>query len=496
MADISMPSMKDVAAFTDLIANNPGPAIAAFALLAGVALLIGVTSKLPTMTTTIVALVLLASLVTAGGFTIYRVMEKPAADPDTAVVFKFKLADETIRLESTALNTYVGAVDGTSNQRRMLFRTKDEPGKWAAIRTTRVCPPSEADACPQADYTLPVWLVRSGTAQHFRDDGPGARIVVFFQEDPSRNCTIFPEPRPSAKPKNYGGPDLCRPEEDHADNRPRPGFGWIATAWANEPSVPADLAVVRKKLASADPKVRGEGRVELQKASNAAVLLDKILAEPAGKERDRIITNALIAAIYFGEDKWKDVTPATKARLMTLLIDKDELVSRYAKSVLRRYPDAGMLVLVKVAAEQATGDDKKKLTVAVSDIEYNLGVTRLQEARASRDDATKWQATQDTFQSGIKSGQSLPGGGKQEPDVTKNYFGLALSTADRWATAKPAAMAPTQVTAAFVKFLDVVDKEHYPFAEQIEAATCVTKIGTSAVEQYEKSLGECLKFFR
>src|SRR4051812_18715089 len=150
MADTSLPSMKDVADFTDLIANHPGPAIAAFALLAGVALLIGLTSKLPTVTTTIVALVLLASLVAAGGFTIYRVMVDPATDADTSVVFKFKLADETIRLESTALNTYVGAVEGTSTQRRMLFRVKDGAGKWAAIRTTRICPPNEADACPQS----------------------------------------------------------------------------------------------------------------------------------------------------------------------------------------------------------------------------------------------------------------------------------------------------------------------------------------------------------
>jgi hypothetical protein len=204
----------------------------------------------------------------------------------------------------------------------------------------------------------------------------------------------------------------------------------------------------------------------------------------------------LIAAIYFGEDKWKDATAATKATIMALLIDKDELVSRYAKSVLRRYPDAGLLAQVKAAAEQATGDNRTKLTVAMSDIEYNLGVTRLQEARADRNDATKWQTAQQTFQQGIKSGQSLPGGGKQEPDVTKNYFGLALSTADKWAAAKPGTMAPTEVTVAFAKFLDVVDKEPYPFAEQIEAASCVTKIGTTAVAQYEKSLGECLKFFR
>jgi hypothetical protein len=270
----------------------------------------------------------------------------------------------------------------------------------------------------------------------------------------------------------------------------------MGTAWAKDASGPADLAAVRKKLASADSKIRAEGRVDLQKASNAVALLDRLLAEPAGKERDRIVTNALIAAIYFGDDKWKEATAVTKATIMALLVDKDELVSRYAKSVLRRYPDVGLLAQVKAAAEQATGDDRTKLTVAVSDIEYNLGVTRLQEARADRGDATKWQTAQETFQQGIKSGQSLPGGGKQEPDVTKNYFGLALSTADRWAAAKPGTMAPTEVTVAFAKFLDMVDKEPYPFAEQIEAASCVTKIGATAVAQYEKSLGECLKFFR
>ena len=270
----------------------------------------------------------------------------------------------------------------------------------------------------------------------------------------------------------------------------------MATAWADERSTPADLAVVRKKLASTDPKIRTEGRVELQKASNAAELLDKILAEPAGKERDRIVANALIAAIYFGDDRWKDVTAATKARIMALLTDRDDLVSRYAKSVLRRYPEVGILADVKAAAASSTGEEKAKLVIAASDIEYNLGVTRLQEARVDPNDAAKWQAVQDTFQQGIQSARSLPGGGKQNPDVTKNYFGLALSTADKWSTAKPATMAPPQVTAAFSEFLEVVDRSSYPFAEQIEAATCVTKIGTSAEAQYEKSLGECLKFFR
>ena len=494
MADISLPSMKDVEAFTGLITDHPGEAIAAFVLLAGVAILIGVTSKLPTGWAFTIALPILLLLVAAGGFAIYRIM--PSQELDTAVVFKFKLADETIRVESTALNTYVGAVDGTTNQRRMLFRVKDEPGKWAAIRTARICPPSEADACPQSEYTLPVWLIRSGIAQHFRDDGPGARIVVVFQADPSRNCTIFPEPRPSAKPKNYGGPDLCKPEENHAENQTRPGFWWMATAWADERSTPADLVVVRKKLASIDPKIRAEGRVELQKASNAAELLDKILGEPAGKERDRIVANALIAAIYFGDDRWKDVTAATKARIMALLTDRDDLVSRYAKSVLRRYPEVGILADVKAAAASATGEEKAKLVIAASDIEYNLGVTRLQEARADRNDAAKWQTVQDTFQQGIQSARSLPDGGKQDPDVTKNYFGLALSTADKWSTTRPSTMAPPQVTAAFSEFLEVVDRKSYPFAEQIEAATCVTRIGTSAEAQYEKSLGECLKFFR
>jgi hypothetical protein len=504
MSDAAVPSGKDLADFAALVAEHKEAAVAAFVLMAFVSILIGVTSKLPTWAAFIVAFLTLLFLGGAGGYAVYRVIPDP--NMDTAVMFKLKLADDSIRIESFALNTYVGGVEGEATQRRVLYRGKDDPADWAGIRMTRICPPSEENGCPSADFKFPVWLLPASEARHFRDQGSGTGIVVSHKvavEGGVQSCTVFPDPKPNVKPKTYIGPDLCAtarppkspPSAKRVDIQPRSGSWWVTAAWASD--TPVKLVDVRAKLASTNTRTRAEGRMELQKAANAGELLGRVLQEPAGsEERDRIVANALIAAIYFGDDKWKEVSAVTKEKIAVLLIDKDELVSRYAKSVLRRYPEESVLAKVREAVKSADGDQKRKLMIAVSDIEYNLGVVRLQEARASKTDMNKWQTAQDTFLTGIASGKSVSEAGKQVPDVTKNYFGLALSTADKWSTTKPSTMAPPQVTAAFSEFLEVVDQKSYPFAEQIEAATCVTKIGTSAEAQYEKSLGECLKFFR
>ena len=497
MADTTVPSIKDVSDFAEVIAAHPAAGITAFILLLAAAILIGIKSTLPTVVTSIVTFVVLGFELAAGGYAIYKVF--PSANVDTDIVFKLKLADETIRLESVALNTYIGGVDGEKTWRRVLFRSKDAQGDWVSIRTTRVCPPNEVDGCPAADFSLPVWLLRAGEARHFRDTGSGTGVVVFPGE-PLKNCTVFPDPKPSEKPKTYGGPNLCpaSPPSQRSGSLIRPGSWWIGTAWAADPAAtPSSLAAVRPKLASTDAKVREDGRLELQKASNAAALLAELIAEPAGSEtRNRVVANALIAAIYFGDEKWKDVTAPTKNRIMALLTDSDDLVSRYAKSVLRRYPEDAILAQVRTAAGSATGADKKKLAIALSDIEYNVGVMRLQEARTGKTDAGKWQATAAAFQAGVAAGQGLPGAGKSEPDVTKNFFGLALSTADKWSNARPAGMTTAQVKDAFAHFLGAIEQESYPYSEQIEAANCVKNIAAAGDAPFDKSLGECLKFFR
>jgi hypothetical protein len=496
MADITVPSIKDVESFTNLIAAHQGEAIAAFALLAGVAILIGITSKLSTIWAFFVALPILLMLVGGGGYAIYRIVPDP--NYDTAVVFKLELANKDFHAESRAVTTYVGGTDGDTSVRRMIFRAKDDPsdsGAWAKIRVMRTCLPNEADRCITTDYRLPVWALRAAEVKQILDDGPGTRMVLAYGD--SKLCTVFPGAVQTAKPENYPGPDVCSPTApvtDRADSRW--GSWWVSSAWAEEGS-PAGLNEIRAKLASADPRIRGEGRTDLQKAPNATELLDRLLAEPKDNEaRERIVANALITAIYFGDDKWKTVTVATKTKIMTLLVDKDELVSRYAKSVLRRYPEESILGQVKTAAAVATGNDKTKLTIAVSDIEYNLGITRLREARVSKTDMGKWKATADTFSAGLESGKVLVADGKLEPDVSKNYFGLALSTADQWSNAKTGSLAAAQVKEAFSKFLTEVDVERYPFAEQVQAAACITKIATTNDAEFEKSLGTCLKFFR
>jgi len=494
MADTAVPSMKDVESFTNLIAAHPGEAITAFVLLSVVAILIGVTSKLPTGWATMIALPLLLLLVGAGGFAIYRIV--PSPNSDTAVVFKLALANKEFRAESRAVNTYVGGVDGDETVRRMIFRAKDDPadpGVWAKIRLARTCPPDEPERCVVTDYRLPVWALRSAEVQHIPDEGPGARMVLSSN---STTCTVFPGSDQTAKPKNYAGPNLClanAPSLDRADNRW--GSWWISTAWAADR--PENLQAVRDKLASVDPAIRGEGRVDLQKARNAAELLDLLVAEPKGDAvRDRVVANALISAIYFGDEKWKTVQAPTKTRIMALLVDQDVLVSRYAKSVLRRYPEDDVLARVKIAATTATGDDKKKLIVAASDIEYNLGVTRLEEARADKSNKAKWKRTLDTFNAALEVGNALPDNGKQEPDVMKNYFGLALSMADEWSNIKSGKLASAEIKSAFSRFMNEIDPAQYPFTDQVKAASCVTAIGTTDDSQFEKSLGGCLKFFR
>jgi len=494
MADIGPPSIKDVADFADAIASHPTEAVVSLVLLTAVAFVIGYTSKLPTAIMSVVVFLVLGFLLFAGSFGVYRLFG-PSSE-DTAVVFGFKLADDTIRLESVALNTYIGGVDGDTFRRRVLFRSKDGAGDWVNVRTTRVCSSNELDGCPPAEFKLPVWLLKDGEARHFRDGGAGTGVVVSLP-DPSKNCTVFAEPKPAVKPRTYSGPDLCpavRPKV--ISDRSGVGSWLIGTAWAQSPGEPQQLAAVRAKLASPDAKVRNEGRADLQKASNAAELLGAIVAEPAsGPNRDRAVANALIAGIYIGDDKWQAVSPATRARIIELLTDNDELVSRYAKSVLRRYADDDIRAKVKAAAQAASGGQKTKLTVALADIEYNLGVVRLVEARSARTDPAKWQAALDLFNSGITEGRALPDSGKQQPDVMKNHFGAALAVADKWSMLGPGAPVPADIKKSFEKFLASAGSD-YPYSEQVDAATCTTKIATTASAQYAKDLGVCLKYFR
>jgi hypothetical protein len=496
MADIGPPSIKDVSDFTDVIANHPVEAVVSLALLTAVALVIGYTSKLPTAFMSVVVFLVLGFLLVAGSFGVYRLFG--SSSEDTAVVFGFKLADDTIRLESVALNTYIGGVDGDAFRRRVLFRSKDGAGDWVNVRTTRVCSSNELDGCPPAEFKLPVWLLlKAGEARHFRDGGAGTGVVVTAADDESKNCTVFAEPKPTVKPRTYSGPDLC-PTARPKLITDRSGMGsWlIGTAWAQSPGEPQQLAAVRAKLASPDAKVRTEGRADLQKASNAAELLGAIVAEPvSGPNRDRAVANALIAGIYIGDDKWQAVSPATRTRIIELLADKDELVSRYAKSVLRRYADDDIRAKVKAAAQAASGEQKTKLTVALADIEYNLGVVRLVEARSARTDPAKWQAALDLFKSGLAEGNALPDSGKHQPDVMKNHFGVALAVADKWSMLGPGEPVPADIKRGFEKFLASAGSD-YPYSEQVDAATCTTKIATTASAQYSKDLGACLKYFR
>jgi hypothetical protein len=500
MADVALPSMDDVRDFTGLITDNPGPAIAAFVLLVLVALLVGWGSKMSTVWASLLALIALVFLVGAGAFAVYRVV--PQSDTDTAIVFKFGLEDHNVRVESRAINTYVGGVDGLATRHRMIFRPKDESGEVASIRVTRMCPLNEADACPPAEYDLPTWLLSRAEVRHFRNDGPGARVIVEYNGR-AEKCTIFAGPRQAEKPKNYSGPDLCPLKEpqitakkDQQQGALVPGgWRWISTAWAADG--PTGLKEIRSKLASDDPKGRAEGRTDLQKASNAAELLAALVAEPRSNgQRDRIVANALIAAIYFGDEKWATVTTQTKTAIRELLIDADDLVSRYARSVLRRYPEEAILQQVKASAAAAQGKDRDKLVIATSDIEYNLGVVRLRDARAGKADMQKWAMAINTFDAGIETGKALAGDGKQDPDIAKNYFGLALTKADKWTNVTLADASSKEVKDAFTKFLAEIDRGRYPFTDQVAAAACVANIVEAERAQFEQRLGTCLAFFR
>src|SRR5215471_3600868 len=118
MADIGPPSIKDVADFADVIASHPTEAVVSLVLLTAVAFVIGYTSKLPTTIMSIVVFLVLGFLLFAGTFGVYRLFG--SSSDDTAVVFGFKLPDGTIRVESVALNTYVGGVDGDALRHRVL----------------------------------------------------------------------------------------------------------------------------------------------------------------------------------------------------------------------------------------------------------------------------------------------------------------------------------------------------------------------------------------
>jgi hypothetical protein len=501
MADIAQPSIQDVESFAKLLAGeHPAETMVAFVLLFLVACVIGWTSKMSTGWTALLALIVLLFLVGAGGYAVYQIV--PGANTDTAVLFKFNLEDHNARVESRAINTYVGGNDGTATRHRMIFRAKDETGRAASIRVTRPCPPNEADGCLPAEYNLPVWLLNRAEVWHFRNDGPGARVIVEYRDSTER-CTIFAGPPQATKPKNFNGPDLCPVKEPPVAAKkdqqtgaltPRGLFG-ISTAWAADG--PTELQEIRGKLASDDAKVRADGRIDLQKAPKAADLLAALLAEPkSSSQRDRIVANALITAIYFGDDKWPTVTPQTKTMIRELLVDRNDLVSRYARSVLRRYPEEGILQQVKTAAG-ATQDEvaRNKLVIAASDIEYNLGVVRLRDARTEKNDMEKWTAAIDAFDAGIKTGDTL-GDGRREPDVAKNYFGLALTQADKWTNVKTAGTSSKQVKDAFSKFLTEIDRQQYPYTDQVAASDCVVSLREPEDAQFEQGLGKCLVFFR
>jgi hypothetical protein len=491
LADL-LPSVKDIKDFASAVAVNPGPTVLAAILLSALSILAGLVLKVSGPVKSAIAIVLVVAVLGAGGYVLYQVV--PTKETDTAFKFGLQLASQDFHAESRALNTYVGGVEGEATNHRILFRDKDSGNSVnAKLAVIGGCTDKNRDECVATAYSLPVAKVRTGASQHFVNDGPGSRIVV-LQNDPSKNCTVFPDPPPSSKPKNYSGPDLCAVTMI-TSNQPRWwDVAWISTAWAQE--VPPTFETVRVKLASPDVAVRAKGRADLQKAADAASLLDRLISEPPGDLRGRIVSNALIAGIYFGDDKWPSVTANTKTKIVGLLTDGDASVARYAKSVLRRYPEEAVLKQVSDAAAAATGEARNQLVVAASDIQYNLGVTKLTEARADAGNQASWLATLGAFHDGIKKGSVLTGDAAKDPDITKNYFGLALSTADNWSKAKPANIDSAKVRDTFVQFQAVVDPASYPYTEQVQAAKCVTNIPAVEDKKFDAQLGECLKFFR
>jgi len=67
--------------------------------------------------------------------------------------------------------------------------------------------------------------------------------------------------------------------------------------------------------------------------------------------------------------------------------------------------------------------------------------------------------------------------------------------ADKWSMLGPGEPVPADIKKGFEKFLASAGSD-YPYSEQVDAATCTTKIAATASAQYAKDLGVCLKYFR
>ena len=149
--------------------------------------------------------------------------------------------------------------------------------------------------------------------------------------------------------------------------------------------------------------------------------------------------------------------------------------------------------MVSDKAKSASGDDKKKLTIAAADIGYNLGVVRLKDARAQKTDAARWKAALDTFRSSAEFGQSALGGGRSDADILKNYFGVALTTADQRLLPKARTPSPDDIKTVFALFASKIDSKTYAYREQADVADCVARLATGAT--FDSDLEQCLTFF-
>jgi hypothetical protein len=350
-------------------------------------------------------------------------------------------------------------------------------------------------AIQDLEFEIPAWRVPNDIiATHFGDDGRGAYVALpSFKAYP--DCYVFPPGITEDTLKLLGKTkeQVCKASKPLTVK----AISLIA-AWA-QPGQPS-LEEIKRKLASSNASERAEGRVALQKSKDVASefgqIIEELYANHTSVENLQVLVQALIAAIYFGDDTWQSISTPTKTKLVGLLVDPNETVAHYARSVIRRYPEQSALEQIKAAQSTANPIEQMKLLVAISDIEYNLGVRYLVTARADATDPTKWKHATDAFKRGMTAVDSV---GTVPPrdrsDVQKNLFGLALTTADNWSYGnKPKEITPATIKDGFQKFLSEVDQREYSYAEQIDSARCARDI--SADDNFASNLQKCLKFFR
>jgi hypothetical protein len=501
----SLPRIEDVDQFWRMLRDAPAAAIVALILLFAVGLLAGAYKGLPRLLKSSIGAGSALTILILLAVGIYKLL---FANSEIFVDFtltpaRYQPAEPSQHaylaiIESESENTFIGISMGNSNF-KMLWRDKTNLAGSAEFGLKN-CPPGHALDCQVIDYSVPTLLLSSAKLKHHTNSGAGENLTLSWAGE---DCAIFPLPHPFSAPANYTG-KVCEMAKPRKTVTPSLSFGWwqlISQAWAQEPS--GSLEAIHSKLASETAAERSQGRLELQKAPNAPELLDSLVTAPAnrGLFEDRVIANALVSAIYFGDEKWKTVSKGTKEKIIALLRDKDQMVATYAKSVLRRYPEEWILDDVKTQASSATGEIKRKLLIALSDIEYNLGVVRLREARDAKTDDAKWAKTIELFQRGAAVGASTVGDRAMSisrfPDVQKNYFGLALATADKWTFATEfGGVEPRDITARFKEFLTAAG-DKYAYVEQTDAATCVANLNTTLPEtEFKNKLAECLRFFR